>query len=126
MLARRMIVTLALPAVVAACAPPPDQIKAADIGPNPYAGYTCQQLVQKRNDINARLTQLSDKQLDAMAGDSFSVLVLGLPLASMSGANEKDSIATAKGHIQAIDAQLFKQQCAVRTRTLPADPWSTF
>lgn len=76
---------LALVAVLAACATPPERISAV-----PNAGPCSPQDRQ-------RLAVLSSKQSQAATNDALGVFLIGVPVASLAGANNEAEIAILKG-----------------------------
>jgi hypothetical protein len=98
--------------VAAACAKPPEEIAAADIGPNPYARYSCKSLTQEETSLTQSLENLSAAQKNAASGDALGVLLLGLPVSSMSGNDKEAAISITKGRLQAIDTVQAQKGCA--------------
>lgn len=108
---KRIVVVLAAALTLSACAKDPDNIAAVNIGQNEYRGYSCSQLRTTELKYNQALANLSAQQKDAQAGDAFGVFLLGLPLASMGGADKETQIAVTKGHLQAIELELARKNC---------------
>jgi hypothetical protein len=104
-------VTLIGALLLSACAKQPDQIAAVDIGADSYARYSCQQLVSEKTKISQDLANLSARQKSAASGDAWGVVLLGLPLSSMSGGDQEALIAVAKGKVQALDRQIVAKGC---------------
>jgi hypothetical protein len=104
-------VTLIGAVLLSACAKQPDQIAAVDIGADSYGRYSCQQLVSEKTKISQDLGNLSARQKSAANGDAWGVVLLGLPLSSMSGGDQEALIAVAKGKVQAIDRQIVAKRC---------------
>ena len=96
---------------VASCAKKPENIAAIDVGGDAYSRHSCAQLKADKLTIQQGLDQASAKQKDAASGDAVGVLLLGLPLSSMSGNDQETVIAVAKGKIQAIDRQALRKGC---------------
>jgi hypothetical protein len=107
----RKLISLGLAALLAACAQQPENIAAADIGPNPYSGFNCAQLSQEELRITQELDNLSAQQRRAASGDAFGVFLLGLPISSMSGNDQETAIAVARGRLQAIDQLQAARGC---------------
>lgn len=97
--------------VLASCAKSPEKIAAVEIGADAYGRYSCAQLTTEKLKISQDLENLSAKQEDAASGDAVGVLLLGLPLSSMSGNDQEAAIAIAKGKVQAIDQQVLAKRC---------------
>lgn len=96
---------------ISACAKKPEEIAAADIGQGAYRGQSCSQLASSLTSQRHNLENLSAAQRDAAAGDTVGVILLGLPLSSMSGNNKETAIAVTKGHIQQIEAERQRKNC---------------
>lgn len=96
----------------AACAKQPDQISAANIGPNPYTRHSCQNLAQEKVNLSQSLENLSAAQKSAASGDALGVFLLGLPVSSMSGNDKEAAISITKGRIQAVDAARVQKRCS--------------
>ena len=105
--------SLALAAViaVAACAKQPDRIPAADIGPNPYTRLSCSALAAQKITLDQKLENLSAAQKNAAAGDTVGVLLLGVPLSSMSGNDKETPISIAKAQLQAVAQVQAAKRC---------------
>lgn len=97
--------------LISSCAKAPDQIGAADIGTNVYRGYSCKQLAQSRVKHEHDLENLSAAQKSAAEGDAWGVLILGLPVSSMSGNDKEAAISITKGHIQSIEEEQQRKGC---------------
>ncbi|MBF9058173.1 hypothetical protein HKCCSP123_03165 [Rhodobacterales bacterium HKCCSP123] len=95
----------------AGCAQDPENIAAADIGPNPYVNYSCSQLAQEETRVSQQLANLSADQRRAASGDAVGVFLLGLPISSMSGNDQETAIAVARGRLQAIDERQQARGC---------------
>ncbi|WP_299872871.1 hypothetical protein [uncultured Sulfitobacter sp.] len=107
---RYMILTALM--VATACAKQPENIPAADIGPNPYLRFSCKNLAQEKLNLSQSLENLSAAQKSAASGDTVGVLLLGLPVSSMSGNDKETAIAVTKGRIQAAEVVQQQKGCA--------------
>lgn len=107
------VVLLAISAAVLAnCAANPEDIAAADIGTGMYRGQSCEQLAEQRLAYTQRLEALSAEQSSARTGDTVGVILLGLPLSSMSGNDRETDIAVTRGHLNEIDRERLASNCA--------------
>lgn len=104
---------LILPCILlaSACAKQADQIPAANLGPNPYLGASCNQLAETKLQLEQNLETLTAAQKNAATGDTVGVILLGLPLSSMSGNDKETDIAITKGKIQAVQSAQLKRKC---------------
>lgn len=84
--AMKIALAILLAAGTAACATPPSRIKAvANAGPCTAAD-------------RANLALLSNQQRDAVAGDTIGVILVGVPVASLTGGRGREAkIAILKG-----------------------------
>ncbi|WP_037914851.1 hypothetical protein [Sulfitobacter sp. 20_GPM-1509m] len=97
--------------LASACAKEADKIPAANIGPNPYLSSSCGQLAEAKLQLDQNLETLTAAQKSAASGDAVGVILLGLPLSSMSGNDKETDIAITKGKIQAVQAAQLKRRC---------------
>lgn len=91
--------------LIAACAQSPSSIAPVSMG-NAFSTLNCQQAV---NDLSAErqtLAALEGKQKGAVAGDAVGVLLLGIPVSSLTGGDVSGHIATSKGKILALEARV--------------------
>ncbi|QHQ34880.1 hypothetical protein [Algicella marina] len=98
--------------LVAACAKAPEEISAANIGPNPYTHASCGDLRSEEVRLSQHLTNLSAAQRDAQSGDALGVFLLGLPISSMAGNDKEAEISVTKGRIQAVEQVRIGKRCA--------------
>ncbi len=114
--------TLSALMALSACAQQPDKIAASYVSPTTYEGRSCRQLMAERNEIVTRVNTLNAEQKEAATTDAVATgvaLFLFWP-AAIALANTKDSssaLSAAKGHYDAITAQMKKKGCA-----LPPEP----
>jgi hypothetical protein len=100
----RLIPTLAM-LTLAACAPRPDAIAPVALG-DAYAGTTCAAARQTLTQKQAELATASTAQSNAATGDALGVLLIGVPVSSLSGGDRAGQIATLKGQVLALEARL--------------------
>jgi hypothetical protein len=94
-----------------ACAQSPEDIQPAYVSSIPYESWTCPQLVEEQQHLTEALATASAHQAQAHSNDIAGVVLLGLPVASMSGANMKPQIATMKGDQDAVRRASRKAGC---------------
>lgn len=104
-------ITFVLPLVVTACAQSPDSIAPAYVSNLQYANLSCEQIAQELDRTHAALSQASQQQLHARSADTWGVVLLGLPTASLSGENVAPQIATYKGQENAMHEAMVKKNC---------------
>ncbi|MEL6609299.1 MAG: hypothetical protein AAFO93_10355 [Pseudomonadota bacterium] len=108
-------ISLALFAVVtvAACAKQPDQIAAVPVAGDPYSRLGCKALASEHLKISQELEAASAAQKAAANGDAWGVVLLGLPLSSMTGGDKETLIAIAKGRLNEIRRVQVEKGCVV-------------
>ncbi|SEU02690.1 hypothetical protein [Paracoccus homiensis] len=101
----KTITAIAALPFIAACAQSPSSIAPVSMG-NAYANVSCQ---QARADLIAErqtLAALEGKQKGAVAGDAIGVLLIGVPMSSLTGGDVSGHIAASKGRVIALEARL--------------------
>lgn len=73
-----------------------------------YMPLTCEQLAA------------SDAQRKARSNDTVGVILLGLPVSSLSGSNQASQIARLKGELEALQRAAIKKDCGLELVT-PAE-----
>lgn len=107
------VLAVAISAVVlAGCAARPEDIAAADIGSGVYNGQSCAQLNERRVHYSQQLDALSADQSSARSADTVGVILLGLPLSSMSGNDRETEIAVTRGHLNEIERARQARNCS--------------
>lgn len=97
---------LAVPLLaLAACAAAPENIEPITMSSSAYAGASCGSIRTESAAAEARLVSLSEAQRKARTDDTVSVIILGIPAASLSGMDRSNEIAALKGQIDAMDAR---------------------
>jgi len=61
--------------------------------------------------VNDALATASKQQSNARTGDVAGVILLGLPVSSLSGANVAPEVARLKGHKEVIERTMNQQDC---------------
>jgi hypothetical protein len=97
-----------------ACAQTPESVQPAYESEVPYLSFTCQQLGEERARLSAALATASSEQNQTRSGDIAGVLLLGLPVSSMSGGNIAPEIAHYKGEIEAVDRASIRKGCTAK------------
>ena len=93
----------------------PASIPAAPVDAAVYAGLDRQQLEVARENVAARLTEAFARQTTARHDDTICVLTMGLPLASLNGADQSDELGRLKGEGIAITDALISEHCVMNT-----------
>lgn len=121
----KKIVTLAALIAVTACAPAPESIQAAYVSDLPYRGYSCDQLGEEAIRLNQALSTASVAQSSARTNDAVGIILIGLPVGSMSGQSIAPQIALYKGQIEAVRTASLRNNCPEMTRIHPSVPPGT-
>ena len=82
---------------VGACAAKPESIQPSYISPTTFAGMNCSQLAAEAVRVDNALVRASAQQTKARSNDTAGVILLGLPVSSLSGGNVAPQIADLKG-----------------------------
>jgi len=104
--------------MLAGCAKAPESIAPSYVSEVPYQSYSCQQLAQEKQRLEAAYTTASKAQNDARTGDAWGVFLIGMPVSTLSGGNIAAEIASLKGQMTAVDRTLITKGCG----TLPPPP----
>ena len=97
----------------AGCAASPADIPASYVSPVNYQNWTCDQLAQEGQRLVTALTQASQRQEQARTNDTVGVLLVGLPVGSMSGQNIAPEVGRLKGEHEALYHVALEKRCDV-------------
>jgi hypothetical protein len=97
--------------LLGACAQSPESIQPAYVSSVPYESWNCQQLGEEQQHLTEALATASTQQTQARSNDTAGVILLGLPLASMSGENIAPQIAKLKGEQEAVHRATQHNAC---------------
>lgn len=99
-----------------ACAVSPESIAPSYVSPITYQNLTCDQLGEEGHRIVAALSRASMQQEQARTGDVVGVIMLGLPVSTLSGQNIAPEVARLKGEHEAIYRAALTKGCATEAR----------
>jgi hypothetical protein len=116
----RKILVVVAAACTFACAPAPETIQAAYVSEVPYRSWSCDQLGEENIRLNEALATASVAQNSARTNDTVGILLIGLPVGSMSGQSIAPQIALYKGQMEAVRRASIRNSCPEMTRILPA------
>ena len=112
LLAARHTSLLLLAAIpLAACAQSPEDISPAYISQSRFEGWSCELLVQEKGHLTTALNSSSAQQQQARDSDIAGIILLGLPVGSLSGGNVAAQIARLKGERNAVERALVENNC---------------
>lgn len=97
---------LAAAAALAGCAQGPDSIAPITMPQGAYSTMSCSQAAAERQASAERLAALEAKQRSAVAGDAVGVLLIGVPVSSLTGGDKAGIIAVEKGRVLSLDSVL--------------------
>ena len=98
-------------AVIMGCAKSPESIAPSYISDVGYQSWQCQQLAEEDQRLAAALSTASAQQKNARTNDTVGVLLIGLPVSSMSGDNIAPEIARLKGEREAVNRAMKTKGC---------------
>jgi len=93
------------------CAVAPESIAPSYVSEIPYDSYSCQQLGEEFSRVSNALGTASQQQNNARSQDTVGVLLLGLPVSSLSGGNVAPQVAQLKGEENAIQQASIRKNC---------------
>lgn len=107
-------------AALTGCAKSPESIAPSYVSDIAYRNVSCQDLAVEYERLNQALARTSTQQEQARGNDTVGVILLGLPVSSLSGDNVAPEIARLKGELEAIHRVSLQKKC-----TLPPPPQRT-
>lgn len=100
------ILTAALGLGLAACAKSPDAIPPVSMA-GAYDSVSCDYARQALMTERQNLASLTSAQNSAVAGDAVGVLLIGVPVSSLTGGDKSGDIGATKGKILALESRLL-------------------
>ncbi len=107
----RKSIAICLVLALAGCAKSPESISAAYVSEVGYGSWTCKQLGEESLRLSSALTRASLQQEQARTNDAVGVILIGLPVSSMSGDNIAPEIARLKGETEAVRRAAITKRC---------------
>ena len=99
------------PACLSGCAKSPDSIAPAYVSAVTYTTWSCKDLANESLRLSAALGTVSTQQENARTNDTVGVLLIGLPVSSLSGDNIAPQIADLKGRVEAVHEASVEKHC---------------
>jgi hypothetical protein len=109
----RLGIALGIAAGLSSCAAPPEAIAPSYVSPISYDSLSCPDLSAEAARVDAALAQASQQQEQAHGSDVVSVLLIGVPVSTLSGTNVAPQVASLKGQQQAIHIALVQKHCRI-------------
>jgi hypothetical protein len=108
---RRVWLVAVAATVLTGCAKSPDSIAPAYVSDLTYRPVSCADLAIESARLQQALAQASTQQEQARGNDTVGVILLGLPVSSLSGDNVAPEIARLKGELEAIHRVGLQKKC---------------
>lgn len=102
---------VAVAAALGACAKSPESISASYVSEVGYQAWTCQQLSEETLRLSSAYAVAAQQQEKARTNDVVGVILIGLPVSSMSGDNIAPEIARLKGEQEAVRKAMVVKNC---------------
>ena len=94
-----------------ACAKTPESIAPSYISDQTYQDWTCEQLVREQASLERAYTNVAAQQKKARSNDVVGILLIGLPVSSLSGDNVAPQVADIKGREEAVRLTITRKGC---------------
>lgn len=107
----KKLLLLVLLSISFGCATSPENIPPSYISDIPYRGWECDQLAEEQIRLNAALSTAYGAQRKARSNDITGVILIGLPVSSMSGENMSHEVGRLKGEMQALQRAAIIKRC---------------
>jgi hypothetical protein len=88
-----------------ACAQSPGSIAPVSMG-NAYANISCTEARAMLEQERQTLAALESAQQGAVVGDAIGVLLIAVPVSSLTGGDREGEIAVSKGKVLALEARI--------------------
>ncbi|WP_206598989.1 MULTISPECIES: hypothetical protein [unclassified Pseudovibrio] len=105
------LLALSLALIITACAKKPESIAPAYTSTSFYEGRSCKALRSELQNIDRAYTSAAEQQNNARTNDIVGVVLIGLPVSSLSGDNIAPQIASLKGQREAIRSTMISKNC---------------
>jgi len=105
------IIVIGMLGVVAACAQKPEAVAPAYVTPTLYKNFTCSQLAEEHGRLTHAYAVAAGQQNQARSNDIAGVVLLGLPVSTLSGGNVAHQIANIKGQQEAVRSTMIRKNC---------------
>lgn len=108
----KMFFAIAVPVLLVGCAKAPESISPSYVSEVGYLSWTCEQLATETTRMSSAYSTAAAQQEKARTNDVVGVILIGLPVSSLSGDNIAPEIARLKGEQDAIRKAMISKQCA--------------
>lgn len=107
----KLLIGFAMFQALFGCAKSPESIAPSYISASKYDALKCGEIADETGRISEALSRASMQQENARTNDTVGVLLIGLPVSSMSGDNIAPEVARLKGEAEALRAASLKKHC---------------
>lgn len=111
---------VAAAAALGACAKSPESISPSYVSEVGYQAWSCQQLSEETLRLSSAYATAAQQQEKARTNDVVGVILIGLPVSSMSGDNIAPEIARLKGEQEAVRKAMVVKNCTPAAVPPPA------
>lgn len=111
---------VAAAAALGGCAKSPESIAPSYVSEVSYQAWSCQQLSDETLRLSAAYATAAQQQEKARTNDVVGVILIGLPVSSMSGDNIAPEIGRLKGEQEAVRKAMVIKNCAPAAVPPPA------
>ena len=108
----KLILAVVVNCLLIACAPKPESIAPTYVSHVTYSSCSCNQLKEEEVRLENALSSASSAQKKARTDDTVGVLLLGLPVSSLSGSNQTSNIGRLKGELGAVRKAMILKKCS--------------
>jgi hypothetical protein len=108
---KKILLLAALAGLVGGCAAPPEAIAPSYVSPNQYSNLSCKEMADEAQRVDAALAQASSQQEQAHGSDVVGVLLVGVPVSTLSGTNVAPQVANLKGQKDALHLAMLNKHC---------------
>lgn len=112
----KFVVAAGLAAVLSGCAKDPESIAPSYVSEVGYRSWSCQQLGEESARVGEALTRASAQQSNARTNDIVGVVLIGLPVSSLSGDNIAPEVARLKGEQETLRKVMITKNCTAPAR----------
>jgi len=116
---RWVIAITALAIFLTGCAKAPEAVVPQYVSPLQYQHYDCDQLAEEISRNEIAIAEASQQQRRARNNDIIGVILIGLPVSSLSGSNVADYLGRLKGERDTLATVATEQRCGLNV--MPAD-----
>ena len=113
-----LFVAIAISTALSGCAKSPDSIAPAYVSEVGFQNWNCNQLGEESAHLATALARASEQQENARTNDTVGVILIGLPVSSLSGDNIAPEIARLKGETEAVRKVSNNKGCSLSGPTV--------